>query len=68
MLHAAHNTFIQQFFDPLTVDNSKTRWVAGEFGAAIAVISILMAVYFWRRRDEVEAVSLGPGRVTSVVT
>ena len=67
MLHAAHNTFIQQFFDPLTVDNSKTRWVAGEFGAAIAVISILMAVYFWRRRDEVEAVSLGPGRVTSVV-
>jgi len=65
-LHAAHNTFIQQFFDPLTVDNGKTRWVAGEFGAAIAVISILMAVYLWRRRDEVKAVSLGP-RVTSVV-
>jgi membrane protease YdiL (CAAX protease family) len=53
VLHAAHNTFIQQFFDPLTVDNSKTRYVAGEFGAALAVISVLMAVYFWRRRDEV---------------
>ena len=42
VFHAAHNTFIQQFFDPLTVDNSKTRYVAGEFGAALAVISVLM--------------------------
>jgi uncharacterized protein len=53
VLHAAHNTFIQQFFDPLTVDNSKTRYVAGEFGAALTAIAVLMAVYFWRRRDEV---------------
>jgi uncharacterized protein len=53
VLHAAHNTFIQQFFDPLTVDNSKTRYVAGEFGAALAALAVLMAVYFWRRRDEV---------------
>lgn len=59
VLHAAHNTFIQQFFDPLTVDNSKTRYVAGEFGAALAMISILMAVYFWRRRDEVVAGVVG---------
>jgi len=36
VLHAAHNAFIQQFFDPLTVDNSKTRYVAGEFGVALA--------------------------------
>lgn len=53
VLHAAHNTFFQQFFDPLTVDNSKTRYVAGEFGAALLVISVLMAIYFWRRRNEV---------------
>lgn len=53
VLHAAHNTFFQQFFGPLTVDNSKTGYVAGEFGAALLVVSILMAIYFWRRRDEV---------------
>jgi len=53
VLHAAHNTFIQEFFDPLTVDNSKTRYVAGEFGVALLVVSILMAIYFWSRRDEV---------------
>ena len=53
VLHAAHNTFIQQFFDPLTIDNSKTRYVAGEFGAGLVVVSVLMAIYFWRRRQEV---------------
>jgi membrane protease YdiL (CAAX protease family) len=52
VLHAAHNTFIQEFFDPLTVAKSKTRYVAGEFGVALLVISILMAIYFWRRRNE----------------
>jgi membrane protease YdiL (CAAX protease family) len=53
-LHAAHNTFIQQFFDPLTVYREKTGYVAGEFGAAILVIAILMAAWLWRRRAEVE--------------
>ena len=55
VLHAAHNTFIQRFFDPLTVYGKKTSYVAGEFGAALGVIAILMAVYFWKRRGEVEA-------------
>jgi CAAX protease family protein len=54
ILHAAHNTFIQQFFDPLTVYRSKTAYVSGEFGAALLVLSILMAAYLWRRRNEVE--------------
>lgn len=63
VLHAAHNTFIQMFFDPLTVDTRKTRYVAGEFGAALLIISIGMAVYFWRRRDEVQqtTMSVSPG-------
>jgi len=52
VLHAAHNTFIQEFFDPLTVDKPRTKYVAGEFGVALLVISILMAIYFWRRRKE----------------
>jgi hypothetical protein len=40
--------------DPLTVNNNKTRYVAGEFGVALLVVFVLMAIYFWRRRDEVE--------------
>lgn len=55
ILHASHNTFIQQFFQPLTVDNTRTRYVAGEFGAALFVVAILLAVYFWKRRGELSA-------------
>jgi len=52
----------------ITQQCSADRYI-GKSGLRDAyVISILMAVYFWRRRDEVEAVSLGSGRVTSVVT
>ncbi len=54
VLHAAHNTFIQRFFEPLTVYNKRTSYVAGEFGLALGVTSILLAVYFWNRRHEVE--------------
>jgi membrane protease YdiL (CAAX protease family) len=65
VLHAAHNTFIQRFFEPMTVYNSKTGYVAGEFGLALGVISILMAVYFWRRRDEVESAKAVVTRTTA---
>jgi hypothetical protein len=41
----------------MTVDNSKTRYIAGEFGAGLAVISVLMAVYFWMRRHELAPVA-----------
>ncbi len=52
LLHASHNTFIQRFFDPLTVDNEKTRYVAGEFGVALYVVALSLAAYFWSRRGE----------------
>ncbi len=55
ILHAAHNTFIQRFFDPLTVYRAKTPWVAGEFGVALGGIALVLAVYFWTRRHEVES-------------
>lgn len=61
-LHAAHNTFIQMFFDPITVDTRYTRYVAGEFGAALFLISIGMAIYFWRRRLEVQQATQAAGR------
>jgi uncharacterized protein len=48
VLHAAHNTFIQRFFDPLTVMERKTWYVTGEFGAALTLVSIVTAVYLWK--------------------
>jgi membrane protease YdiL (CAAX protease family) len=51
-LHASHNLFIQRVFDPLTTDTGLTRYVTGEFGAALAVISLMIAYIFWKKRAE----------------
>jgi len=53
LLHASHNFFIQQFFDPITTDTGRTRYVTGEFGAALPIVFILLGTYFWMRRGEV---------------
>jgi membrane protease YdiL (CAAX protease family) len=50
ILHAMHNLFIQGFFDRVTVDTGPTRWLTGEFGAALAVTAVVTAWIFWRAR------------------
>ena len=53
ILHATHNLFVQQFFDPVTVDTGPTRWLTGEFGAVLAVALAATGWLFWRRRASV---------------
>lgn len=53
ILHAAHNLAIQGFFDRVTVDTGSTRWLTGEFGAALAVTTGVAAWMFWRTRGQV---------------
>jgi len=53
ILHASHNLFVQGFFDRVTVDTGPTRWLTGEFGAALAVTVGATAWMFWRARDAV---------------
>ena len=75
ILHAMHNLFVQGFFDVVTVDTGPTRWITGEFGAALAVTIGVTAWTFWRARcalgvrraasrstsgDRTERVSEGP--------
>lgn len=52
LLHASHNLFIQSFFDPLTTDTGRTKYIIGEFGCGLALVSTAFAVYFWTRRKE----------------
>jgi membrane protease YdiL (CAAX protease family) len=52
LLHASHNLFIQRVFNPLTGDTGLTRYVTGEFGAALAIISLVVAYIFWKKRAE----------------
>ena len=53
ILHAAHNLFIQGFFDGVTLDTGWTRWLTGEFGASLAAALGVTAWLFWRRRGSV---------------
>ncbi len=49
-LHASHNGWIQSIFDALTLDTGRTRFFTTEFGAALALTTLLGAVLFWRLR------------------
>ncbi len=50
LMHASHNLFIQQVFDPLTQNTGITPYFTGEFGAALAIAAIVVAYIFWRLR------------------
>jgi len=53
LFHASHNLYVQGFFDRVTVDTGPTRWLTGEFGAALAIALVAMAAFFWRARGAV---------------
>lgn len=49
-LHASHNLFIQRIFTPLTTDTGNTAFFMDEFGAGLALVSIVVGFMFWRKR------------------
>ncbi|MCY6372737.1 CPBP family intramembrane glutamic endopeptidase [Clostridium ganghwense] len=48
ILHASHNLFIQLFFDVITIDYGKTKYITTEFGAGLALIYTIIGIYCWR--------------------
>jgi len=61
LLHASHNLYIQDIFTPLTRNTGKTAWFIDEFGAVLPAVALAFAIYFWRRRNELES---GDNRLT----
>jgi membrane protease YdiL (CAAX protease family) len=53
--HATHNLVIQGIFDGSTINTGPTKWITTEFGIGMAVVWVIMGVYFWRRRGELSA-------------
>ena len=53
LLHASHNLYIQGIFTPLTRNTGKTAWFIDEFGAVLPLVTLVFAIYFWRRRNEI---------------
>jgi translation elongation factor EF-1beta len=47
----------------LTIDTGKTKWVIDEFGFALAIAALVVAVIVWRSRGQVERV---PADVSAV--
>lgn len=53
ILHASHNLFIQTWLTPITGPHgSITSYAIDEFGFMLPLISIVVALVFWRRRGE----------------
>ncbi|GGF08030.1 CPBP family intramembrane glutamic endopeptidase [Hymenobacter cavernae] len=50
LLHASHNLFVQTVFTPLTRDTGPTKYFIDEFGIALPVVCLVLAVLFWRKR------------------
>ena len=55
LLHASHNVFVSNVYDPLMARYPLTDFFVTEFGAGLLVISVLMALYIWAHRDELPA-------------
>jgi len=53
LLHASHNLYIQGFFDRVTVDTGITKYIIGEFGASLAVFTVIVAFIFWKQRGRI---------------
>jgi membrane protease YdiL (CAAX protease family) len=53
-MHASHNTLVQTLFTTLTAPLAITPYIAGEFGAGLALMTAVMAYFFWRLRLPVE--------------
>jgi len=58
ILHASHNLYIQAVFTPLTRDTGKTPWFIDEFGLVLPVVVTAFAIYFWRRRHELNPTAM----------
>lgn len=59
-MHASHNIFFQSIYPALTVGGAATPWLIDEFGAFSAGAAVLVAVFFWMRRDVLSKVSPVP--------
>lgn len=56
ILHASHNLFIQSFFTPMTSASGKiTPYSIDEFGFVLPLVTLVVAIWFWRHRRAVAA-------------
>lgn len=52
LLHGSHNMFVQLIFTPLTTNTGPTAYIIDEFGAGLAITSVIGAIIVWTKRGE----------------
>ena len=58
VLHGSHNLFIQAIFTPFTGDTGPTPYVIDEFGLGLALVGLVIAYIFWRKRTELSPLAI----------
>ena len=53
VLHGSHNLFLEGFFNDLTIDTERTKFITTDFGIGLMIAYALFAVVLWKRRSEV---------------
>jgi membrane protease YdiL (CAAX protease family) len=54
VLHASHDIFFLNVYDPLMARYPLTDFFVTEFGLGLMVINVLMALYIWAHRSELD--------------
>ena len=54
LLHASHNVFVSNVYDPLMARYPLTDFFVTEFGLGMLVINVLLALYVWAHRRELD--------------
>jgi CAAX protease family protein len=67
MLHGSTNLFVDDVLRPLSVNNARSSYALGQFGGLLPLLAIVVAVAVWRRRAEVEGLSLSVGGNEGIV-
>lgn len=52
VFHASHNVFIEDIFNPLTLEKGMTKYIISEFGISIVIASLIVAYIFWKYRAQ----------------
>lgn len=55
IFHASDNLFIEGVFSNLTKDTGITNYFVGEFGILIALVCLIPAYIFWKKRKEINS-------------
>jgi membrane protease YdiL (CAAX protease family) len=58
LFHAAHNAFIQAFYDSYSVKNGISKFLIGETGIALAITSMVLLIIYIRKSRKIKQFDL----------